>query len=104
MRSIRQRKNALPQVMTKQQKFEKLIKDCSSLNLQESFVRNFKKRSFALASLSKGRLDSILKVSKVNPTMVIDVDGVCVFSCAVGIPISLHICRNDWRACKHFCK
>ena len=64
--------------MTKQQKFRKPIKDCISLNLHGSLLRNFKRRSFAFESLSKGRIDSILKVSKVNSTKVIDVNGMCV--------------------------
>ena len=76
VRFIILRRNALPHVMTEQQKFRYPITDCSLCNKQESFREYKVKDSHIFCNLSKSKLASRRRLHRKMPTNVIVVlDG-----------------------------
>ena len=102
VRSIRRRKNARPGAITEQAKFNKPIKDWSSLSVTFLRCKKVEINWTHFAILSFGRRASDLMESNSMPANVRVVAGPQVCSGAMGMPRLLHNIRNRSKSPWHW--
>ena len=102
VRSIRRRKNARPGAITEQAKFNKPIKDWSSLSVTFLRCKKVEINWTHFAILSFGRRASDLMESNSMPANVRVVAGPQVFSGAMRMPRLLHNIRNRSKSPWHW--